>query len=195
MEPQEAFRIHNDLDKVIRWEPIDRNGIEHLHIRTTTGGLVAQSVVVGTRNGAKYGIFYRVVLDASWVARELEVMDTATDEKQALSADGKGKWFDARGIHMAGLDGCIDIDTSATPFTNTLPIRRLQLERGAAQVLRMVYIPVPALKPVAVEQRYTCLQPNRLYCYEGLTSGYVAELTTDEDGFIVDYPGLFRRLS
>ncbi|KAF4244274.1 hypothetical protein CNMCM6805_009276 [Aspergillus fumigatiaffinis] len=184
-----------DLEEATRWESIGRNGIEHLHIRTTTGGLVAQSVVVGTRDGAKYGIFYRVVLDANWVVRELEVKDTATDEKQVLSAEGKGKWFDAMGIHMAGLDGCIDIDISATPFTNTLPIRRLQLEPGAAQVLRVPYIPVPALKLVAVEQRYTCLQPNQLCRYEGLTSGFVAELATDEDGFIVDYPGLFRRLS
>jgi hypothetical protein len=103
--------------------------------------------------------------------RELEVKDTATDEKQVLSADGKGKWFNAMGIPLAGLDGCIDIDISATPFTNTLPIRRLQLERGAAQVLRVAYIPVPALKPGAVEQRYTCLQPNQLCRYEGLTSG------------------------
>jgi hypothetical protein len=54
-----------DLEEATRWESIDRNGIEHLHIRTTTGGLVAQSVVVGTRDGAKYGIFYRVVLDAN----------------------------------------------------------------------------------------------------------------------------------
>ncbi|GIJ91726.1 hypothetical protein Asppvi_010698 [Aspergillus pseudoviridinutans] len=183
-----------DLDKAARWEPMDRNGIEHLHIRTTTSGLVAQSVVVGTQNGAKYGIFYRIVLDANWAVRELEIKDTAADQKQVLSADGKGKWFDASGTHMTGLDGCIDIDISATPFTNTLPIRRLQLKQGAVQVLRIVYIPVPALKPVAVEQRYTCLQPNKLYRYEGLTSGFMAELTTDEDGFIVDYPGLFRRL-
>jgi hypothetical protein len=183
------------LDKATRWEPMDRSGIEHLHVRTTTGGLVAQSVVVGTHNDAKYGIFYRVVLDANWAVRELEINDTATDQKLVLSADGKGKWFDANGTHLAGLDGCVDIDISATPFTNTLPIRRLQLKHGAAQVLRVVYIPVPALKPVAVEQRYTCLQPNRLYRYEGLTSGFMAELSTDEDGFVVDYPGLFRRLS
>jgi hypothetical protein len=71
--------------------------------------------------------------------RELEIKDTATDQQQVLSADGKGRWFDAKGTHLAELDGCIDIDISATPFTNTLPIRRLQLKHGAAQVLRCVY--------------------------------------------------------
>lgn len=184
-----------DLDKATRWEPIDRNGFEHLHVRTTPGGLVAQSVVVGARNDAKYGMFYRIVLDANWAVREVEINNTATDQKLVLSADGQGKWFDANGTHLAGLDGCIDVDISATPFTNTLPIRRLQLEQDAAQVLRVVYIPIPALEPAAVEQRYTCLQQNRLYRYEGLTSGFMAELTTDEDGFVLDYPGLFRRLS
>jgi hypothetical protein len=184
-----------NLDKAIRWEPIDRYGFEHLQVRTTLGGFVAQSVVIGALDDAQYGIFYRVVLDCNWAVREVEINNTSTDQKLVLGADGQGKWFNANGNHLAGLDGCVDIDISATPFTNTLPIRRLQLKQGAGQVLRVAYIPVPALKPVAVDQRYTCLQQNRLYRYEGLTSGFVAELTTDEEGFVLDYPGLFRCLS
>lgn len=55
-----------NLDKATRWESIDRNGFEHLQVRTTLGGFVAQSVVIGALDDAKYGIFYRVVLDGNW---------------------------------------------------------------------------------------------------------------------------------
>jgi hypothetical protein len=45
-----------------------------------------------------------------------------------------------------------------------------------------------------VEQAYTCIEPDRLYRYEGITTQYTADLPVDGDGLVIDYPGLFRRL-
>lgn len=52
---------------------------------------------------------------------------------------------------------------------------------------------MPALTPEPVRQRYTCVEAERLYCYEGLFRDYVGELAVDGDGLVLDYPGTFRR--
>jgi hypothetical protein len=43
-------------------------------------------------------------------------------------------------------------------------------------------------------QRYTCLEPLRAYRYESLDSDFVREIQVDQNGLVVTYPGLFRRL-
>lgn len=88
----------------------------------------------------------------------------------------------------------MDIDVSATPFTNTLPIRRLGLAPGEAREILVAYVAVPALVPEPVWQRYTCLEAGRRYRYEGLFRSYVGELSVDADGLALDYPGTFRRV-
>ncbi len=60
-------------------------------------------------------------------------------------SDGHGHWRKADGTALPQFDGCVDIDLAGTPFTNTLPIRRLGLTRqsGTAR-LNMLYVPFAA---------------------------------------------------
>ncbi len=71
------------------------------------------------------------------------------------------------GTHRADLDGCIDIDLAGTPFTNTLPIRRLDGRLAEPTELRMLYVPFDTFEPLVDEQRYAELSP-RLYLYEAV---------------------------
>ncbi len=99
-----------------------------------------------------------------------------------------------------GLNRCLDVDISATPFTNTLPIRRLALQPGSSVILSMAYIAIPQMDIEATQQRYTCLEVTSFggrYLYESLADGvsrFTAELPVDSDGLVLDYPGLFRRV-
>jgi len=93
---------------------------------------------------------------------------------------------------MAVLAGCIDVDFTASPFTNTLPIRRLGLGVGQSARLRVVYIRVPALEIRPATQTYTRLDATH-YRYESGT--FRADLPVDEDGLVLDYPGLWRRIA
>jgi uncharacterized protein len=89
------------------------------------------------------------------------------------------------------------VDISATPFTNTLPIRRMELLPGQAYELTVAYIAVPEMETKPVRQRYTCLEVRpygKLYRYESLSSGYTTELWVDNDGLVIDYPGVFKRV-
>jgi hypothetical protein len=87
--------------------------------------------------------------------------------------------------------------TAATPFTNTLPIRRLKLAVGEAADLTVVYVAVtPTLAVRPARQRYTHLRGNEdgdRYLYESLERDFKRELLVDRQGLVVDYPGIWER--
>jgi len=104
------------------------------------------------------------------------------------------------GKPLPSLKGCLDVDIAVTPFTNTLPIRRLALPPSASATLRMTYITVPDLQVAVTEQRYTCLEATSFggrYRFESLEQGvtsFTAELPVGQDGLVLHYPELFRRV-
>jgi uncharacterized protein len=177
----------------VRWVSEEGVGIEHLAFDASAEGIVVESVLTGQRDGRAYGLCYRIECDAQWRIKHafVRVMGGASLE---LHADGAGHWRDGNGIALAHLDGCIDVDIAATPFTNTLPIRRLPLRKGERRVLEMAYVSVPDLQVTRMQQAYTCIGPDRAYRYENVGSSFAANLQVDEDGLVIDYPGLFRRL-
>jgi hypothetical protein len=181
------------MDRIVRWIAADGIGAEHLVVRRTAEGIVAESVVVGARHGAPFGLHYRIVCDAEWRVREAVLRLAGEERRLHLLSDGDGNWHDGDGRPIEALRGCVDLDVSATPFTNTLPIRRLGLTPGESREIMVAYVPVPALQPEPAPQRYTCLKPGALYRYEGLSRAFVADLPVDEDGLVLDYPGIFRR--
>ncbi len=181
------------MNRVVRWVPAEGVGAEHLGLRGTAEGVVAEGVVVGARGSAPYGLRYHVACDALWRVREAVLSLAGEDRRLHLRADGEGNWQDGDGRAIEALRGCVDIDISATPFTNTLPIRRLALAAGEAREILAAYVAVPALAAEPVRQRYTCIEAGRLYRYEGLFRGYVGALAVDADGLVLDYPGTFRR--
>jgi len=105
-----------------------------------------------------------------------------------------GEWRDEAGSVVERLHQCIDVDISATPFSNSLPINRLCFEPGERKLLRVAYLAVPDLTIEAVEQAYTCIEPGRVYRYEGIFRKFEANLRVDEMGVVEDYPSLFRRI-
>jgi uncharacterized protein len=142
---------------------------------------------------------YEIRGDARWRVRSVTLRLLNGDDRAVrLLADGEGRWTTDAGAVLSALHGCVDVDISATPFTNTLPIRRLALEPGASAELRVAYLSVPDLGLSVDEQRYTCLERHARgarFKYESLdTSGFTAEVTVDADGLVTDYSGLFRRI-
>jgi uncharacterized protein len=179
---------------VARWQSWDGKGIEHLVLREGAREIVAESVVVGSADSAAFALRYRIRCDKSWRVRSAEVALIGSDRKIEIIGDGKGNWSDASGRRLPKLAGATDIDLSATPFTNTLPIRRLKLRAGQSAEIVTVYILAPALTLATDPQRYTCLEPLKRYRYESIDSDFTREIEVDRRGIVVTYPGLFRRL-
>jgi hypothetical protein len=189
----------SSVEREVMWTPWEEAGLEHLRLVTSGSGVVANGLVIGLEAGRPFRIGYEIRCDERWRVRE--VRTAAPDSGRPvleLLADGEGHWKRSGREPMLELDGCIDVDISATPFTNTLPIRRLGLEPGESEELTVTYIRVPELLVGPERQHYNCLEAQTdsgLYRFEALPSGFTAELPVDAEGLVIDYPGLFRRLT
>jgi uncharacterized protein len=181
------------------WEPAGDTGLEHLRLGLQDDRLVADGLIVRqVAQGAPVRLWYRLQCDGSARVHgaQVRLWQEEVERRVDLQADGAGRWADGAGRPLAGLQGCIDLDIAATPFTNTLPIRRLGLRPGGAAEIDVVYIAVPDLRVSRVRQRYSCLRADAgrgVYLYENLQNGFRAELPVDTDGVVLDYPGQWRR--
>jgi hypothetical protein len=186
------------VEREVMWTPWEGPGLEILRLSTSDGGaVVANGLVIGLEAGLPFRIGYEIRCDGQWRVREVRV-DAPHLERPVLElrSDGEGCWKRRGGEPVPELDECVDVDISATPFTNTLPIRRLGLKSGESEELAVTYVRVPELLIGPERQRYGCLEagPNGgLYRFEALPSGFTAELPVDAEGLVLDYPGLFRR--
>jgi uncharacterized protein len=181
---------------VARWREWEGLGLEHAFVAESDGGIVVESVVMGREGGEAFATRYHIVWDQKWRTKSLAVSLIGVNRGGvALSSDGLGAWRDeAEQRRLPALDGAIDVDITCTPFTNTLPIRRLGLGAGESADVVVAYIDVPSLNVTADPQRYTRLEPMRRYRFESLDSDFVREIEVDKNGLVVLYPGLFRRV-
>ncbi|CAN7429539.1 putative glycolipid-binding domain-containing protein [Bosea sp. LjRoot90] len=175
----------------VRWRAREGDGLEHLTLRTEANGLRADSVLIGERDGQRYGASYRIDCDPDFTVRGFEI--ATTDGRGLAMTRRDGAWHDRSGGHLPAFDACIDIDLSATPFTNTLPIRRCHWQPGQQRRVAILFVPFDSFEPFVTEQVYTCLA-QRLFRFETADGSFIAELPVDEDGLVMDYPSLFQRL-
>jgi hypothetical protein len=187
--------MHDDAPTIAAlWTPWDTPGLEDLRLTVDADGVRADGLIIGVADDGPYRLRYSVRCDTDWRVRETRVV--RLDRGVApivLRADGAGHWTTGEGEPLPALDRCIDIDLVGSPFTNTLPIRRLGLADGESRDLTMAYIWVPELTVTPDPQRYTRLAADR-YLFESRDSDFRAELPLDEHGLVRDYPGLFRRV-
>ena len=188
----------NAQRRTVCWTPVwnkerEGLGLEHLLLAECA----ADSVVLAFDEGrGPFRLTYRLSWDESWRLREADLF-AATERSTTslnLRTDGRGRWRDGDGRPLDELDGCVDIDIWPTPFTNSFPVRREPLEVGERRQFRMAWVFAPDLTVRPQPQAYTRLA-DRLYLFESLDGGgFKARLPLDEDGIVLDYPGLFRRV-
>jgi uncharacterized protein len=170
----------------IVWRGIEVESLERLSLREAGDGVTASSVIDSARG--RYS--YEVALDRDWTFRSLHLEALAGHRALDLVRGPEGWTLD--GAPRPDLAGCVDIDLAVSPFTNSLPIRRLGLDDDDEADLEMAYVSFPDLEVFADPQRYTRLD-EETYLYESLDSDFTAELTVDARGIVTDYPGLFER--
>jgi hypothetical protein len=182
------------------WAAWEGPGLEHLRLRVDGSGAQADSVIIAVDDdGRPFRARFAIEADTGWRLRHarIELLD---DSARALDlyADGLGHWIDAVTGAARPLDGCLDIDVYPSPFTNTLPIRRLPAPAlGAPVALAVAYVTLPELTVRPADQEYTLLerQPDGArWRFRSLDSDFTAELSVDQAGLVRDYPGIARRL-
>ena len=176
-----------ERESTAEWTGWDGDGHELLRLGWESGGWTADGVVSGDD-----AIHYVLRMDAGWRLRQFLLFRDDVEPDLWLGVDPGGRWGEVNGARRPELDGCIDIDLSCTPFTNSLPIRRLGLEVGATTEMLVARVDHETLGVVRERQRYTRLADRRWRYWD--ESGFTAELDVDHDGLVLDYPDLFRRL-
>jgi hypothetical protein len=181
--------------RTVRWTSAQEPGAEYVAVWQTPQGYRVQGDWVGTAQGQPARARYRLALDLTWGVKHLRAAwETGTTTcRVRVQRNATGIW-QVNGEQRPDLTACVDLDLAWSPLTNTLPIRRLGLAVGAQRELCVAYIEPPLLTVVPDRQRYTRLGPES-WRYESLDSGFSADLTVDEDGLVVDYPPLFRRVA
>lgn len=194
--------IRQESERGIRsvyWRALRWLSLEHLHLDDGGPAIRADGLIVGQYENAPIRLRYGIVCDEQWNTRSLDVEELSPDGRRvALERDEASGWRDSGGTSVPELGAAIDVDIAATPFTNTLPIRRLELQPGRSRELQVVYVnPFPTLSISSARQRYTCLHRDASggrYRYESLESDFTADLSVDPDGLVIDYPGLWERV-
>lgn len=176
------------------WNPVQPGaGMEHLLLRERS----ADSVIVAIdAEAGPLRIAYRLAWDEAFRVQEAQLTLTHERGNKGLHflTDGRGHWRHRDGRPVEELDGCLDIDIWPTPFTNSFPLWRAPLAIGELREFLVAWISATDMTFTAQPQAYTRLA-ERLYRFENLDgSGFMADLPVDQQGLVLDYPGLFKRL-
>jgi hypothetical protein len=181
-----GYRAPSSDGHTVRWTTWDGAFDETTDLRWENEGWTVSGQVGRER------VQYVLRLSAMWQVRQFLLFRDLDEPDLWLATDGHGRWGEMNGAHRTELDGCYDVDLACTPFTNTLPIRRLPLHVGHTADVRVVYVDPDTLEVRADAQRYT-RKGERSWRFEQQTTGFAADLEVDEYGLVLDYPGLFRR--
>lgn len=179
------------------WQAWTGVGLESCRVVSHADGIYADSVALGVTSGRAWAVRYTLRCDGDWRVREVAVTNMTDGGAVMLTADGTGRWTGEDGARRVALDGCLDVDLSCTPFTNTLPVRRLGMVPGWSEEITVVYVSVPGLEVSVARQRYTCLTwgpDGGRYRYDGLGTDFTAEISLDADGLVIEYPKFARRV-
>lgn len=176
---------------------------------------------LGTSRTTDYVAVWSLETGADWVTERLDVavFGRGFARRLSLTRDRHGRWsseseadgvtryhgepLEEPGIRLPdSLHGALDCDLALCPVTNTMPILRSgALASGLDETpLVMAWVALPSLAVIRSEQVYSAEAPfdpaagHALVRYRSGGGGFMADLTVDADGLVVDYPRLARRI-
>jgi uncharacterized protein len=185
--------------QLLTWSSDDGRRLETVRVVITERGLRANGYIV-VAGRTSFGVSYSVLCDAVGRTRRLTVRSDSSMSERGLSMTRTpgGPWLDGVGKSspQTDLDLAVDIDLTASAFTNSLAIRRLGLhqQRGDEEIT-VAEVGVPELGVEAVKQYYRTVETTNdgaRIDYDGLAGRH--RLTVDRLGFVVDVPHLSYRL-
>jgi len=135
---------------------------------------------------------YQVICDAAWRTLSARVEGWLGEIIVGIQIriEPDQRWW-LNDVEQLEVMGCIDVDLNFSPSTNTLPIRRLNLDIGETAEVNAAWLRFPSFRLERLSQQYHRLSETA-YRYESGGGQFVAELKVNSSGFVVDYSGLWR---
>jgi hypothetical protein len=174
------------------WRRVDQHGLEQLRLEVGERGITGHATIVDC-GADPFVLRLAWALDAEWRSKSLRLALEKGPDIKSLRIERAATGWLIDGAARPDLDGCDEIDVSATPLCNALAIRAT----GEAQSreLTALYADAANLTVQPSRQRYERLADRQWrYLDLGVAAGFTAILDLDEDGLVTDYEGLFARI-
>jgi hypothetical protein len=175
------------------WSGREYHSLENCLVKISNFGVDIHSHIVGQYKDWIYYLEYQLQTNAAWETTNCRVKSQLGDRTTflELESDAKGNWL-VNGKRAEKFKECRDIDISLTPLTNTLPINRLKMETGSTLQIETIYLDILEQKLQTARQLYRMVSQFE-YHFENVPKDFEADILVDKDGFVVDYPSLFKR--
>lgn len=190
------------------WAKDQPFGAELADVNIGGGMLSANGVTIGT-DPIPYQVEYQLTATDGYVTTQLAVRTQGDGWRRALNLARapSGTWsgtseshgnvaLPAPGGDLRGVAGALDCDLGLSPLTNSMPVLRHSLHQGGGSVdFLMAWVSVPDLAVYPSRQRYTFVRHEpggHVVRFESLDDDFVAEILFDDDGIVLDYPGIGR---
>jgi hypothetical protein len=196
--------------RLVVWSGVDEWRAEVCRLEIAWDGVRAEGTQIGV-HPIPYRMDYRLDASKHFVTARLEVEVTGAGWARdlILTHNGSGAWgIEARWTGDPGLpppggdpalvEGALDCDLGLCPATNLMPVVRHGLHRGPGERdFLMAWVSVPDLGVHPSKQRYEHVrltEAGSVVRYVGEHRDFVGELEFDEDGVVIFYPDLARRV-
>ncbi len=182
---------------ILTWRAHDASRMESVRVTLNGNRIRAAGRMIGgaCAEHPAFSASYDLVTDENGATKRLSLRTTtAAGERHAsIARDEENYWLiDAGGNHVRStFAGALDVDVVLSPFFNTLPIRRYDLQHAVEDVqVPVVYVRLPDL----LVQEATLIYSSAADGISVLSPVSSATVTVDADGFLLDYPGLAERI-
>lgn len=180
--------------RTIVWKGIACQSLEYCRLTEQGDMLQVQSKIIGACEGKVYTADYAISIDASWTVQRFHIDHEVNNRRTTINGVRQDQEWYINDLADPRLNGIDFIDISVTPFTNTLPIRSLQLETGQEQEITVIYINILDNYIQPVQQHYR-KNGDGIYHYENVPKDFEADIRVDDAGLVLHYPTLFERLT
>jgi len=177
------------------WRWLAGTGLERFELMQSGEQWVLRGTILARAAASACEARYQIVCDTQFRTQHVEAVlrDSEGERRLEISAEN-GRWF-ANGKEVPSLRGAVDVDLGWSPSTNTLPIRRLNLETGRSSgEFTAAWVRFPELKLEPLPQEYQRLS-EREYLYTSRGGTFKAKLLVDDHGLVIDYEGFWQRVS
>ena len=185
--PVSTYTSFSSDGHTARWLTWDGEHDETFTLLWENEGWTASGIV------GREQVQYVLRLSPTWHVRQF-LLFRDLDEPDLWLGDRRRRPLgrDERRAPRSSSTGASTSSLDITPFTATIPIRRLPLHVGHTADITTLRIDVETLDVQPDHQRYTRLDTHR-WATTRLETGDVTEFDVDEHGLVLDQPGRFRR--
>lgn len=178
----------------IIWKGKLYHSIENCILKTTQSGNEINSTIIGNHHKHIYKVDYHITTNEKWETSSVTVQTQFDNSRELITLDKRDRSWWLNGSLKVEFSQINDIDISLTPFTNSLPINRLQWLKKEPQVIDVIYLDIIGRKIEPARQVYRKHSKNR-YTYENFDRSFKASVQVDRDGLVKNYQKLFKMMA